>query len=121
MCKSNHTKEELALAAAEQYEMDHSDPEIVQVIGFTLSPDSTMFTREYVLTKLNAACEGCATFSIFPEVTASGQLHYHGIIRIKKKRKWFSQKQIFIHGTNMKPRFEFKLSAKWYRYIIKDQ
>lgn len=66
----------------------------------------------------------CAMFVLLPEVHESGKkygsIHFHGLLRIHKKYKWFNKVLPFLKTlgfVTIKPCFEL---SKWIDYLIKD-
>ncbi len=99
--------------------------EYQQIIGITFSPDEELYNFSDVSSIFVEACHNCADYTFYPEFRDKVQhtgLHYHGVIKIYDKYKWFKRGKVFFDKcTNMKPRYEINISADWYNYIVKDQ
>lgn len=62
----------------------------------------------------------CSSYTVYPELTKAGNLHYHGIFELKDTVKWYKKvKPTFEHNGFL---FVKKVySTKWFDYINKDK
>lgn len=95
-----------------------------EVIGFTWSPDETKFTCTDIYYLIDALCHNSAYYSFFSEfrdkVLCTG-LHYHGILHIFDRTKfWYKYAVPKWNGIGkIGPHWEFNLTYRWDIYIQK--
>lgn len=100
---------------------------VVQTIALTWAPNAKLFPQikpikqfyEHlkILHNLNKSCH----YEIYPEFHLSGNLHYHFIIKIFDKIKWFKHTLVKLrhHGfVYPKPIDNY---VGWHKYINKDK
>ncbi len=98
---------------------------INEIIGFTWSPDDTIYSQKDIYILLDNICRDSAYYSYYPEfrdpVNSTG-LHYHGKIYIFDKCKWFRRSKPMWELVNkVKPHWEFGLTPAWDQYICKQK
>lgn len=62
----------------------------------------------------------CDSYEIYPEMTIAGNIHFHGVLNIKDKVKWFKKilPTFKYHGyVCIKPNPD----KKWFEYMSKDK
>lgn len=96
---------------------------ILETIGFTWSPDSTKYSQYQIYCILDDICSNAAYYSYYPEYRnedAKTGLHYHGILYIFDKCKWFRRSKPMWEMMNpVKPHWEFDITTHWNEYIQK--
>lgn len=100
-----------------------SDP-----IAFTWAPDPRTF-RGYnkpirqliVAADILRGLRRCSTFILYPELTLAGHLHFHGIVKVEDRIKWYRQvlPNIKLHGFVCIK--EITNYQGWIEYCSKDQ
>ncbi len=97
--------------------------QVQETIGFTWSPDSTRFTELQVYCILDDICANSAYYSYYPEyrnIEEQTGKHYHGILRIFDKVKWFKRSKPMWEMMNpVKPHWEFDITQFWSEYCKK--
>lgn len=63
--------------------------------------------------------QSCSSFTLVPEFTLSGRIHYHGYFKIKNKGKWIKDTLPILNKLGF-IKLEFNLTNKWFEYILKD-
>lgn len=64
-------------------------------LAFTWSPDPKQFTGKNVSFQFNDTkpfiknMDKCCDYRLYPELTTNGNIHYHGVVFVKDKYKWF--------------------------------
>lgn len=99
-----------------------------QICGFTLTlcktfhEDEDIFLHRYIHRSIsNSRIWKGKKYIIFPEYTARGILHYHGIMwgeydsEVMRCIKWWKRKYGFV-----KPELRINSKANWIKYITKD-
>lgn len=100
----------------------YNKKKIKQTIGFTWSPDERVFSQGAIYAFLRELCNNCAYYWYFPEYRNNHLkhgLHYHGVIIIYDKVKWFKVKGRF-KAFVMQPKYVFDVDQKWCNYCAKD-
>lgn len=97
--------------------------DLTKCIAFTWSPKPVPIIDpflQYVATlSLIKNLDRCAEYRIYPELNKQGNIHYHGIIHITDKVKWYK---------SVLPQFKYNgyvviktdPDDGWLKYIIKD-
>lgn len=62
----------------------------------------------------------CETFMIFPEFTKKGNLHYHGMLMINNRPKWYSTVLPIFNRKGFTCIKSINDSDKWYEYMSKE-
>lgn len=99
------------------------EKQVKEVIGFTWSPDETKFSDSVVYCLIDDICRDSAYYTFYPEyrdVEAKLGRHYHGVLYIFDKVKWFKRSKPMWEMMNViKPHWEFGISEHWHTYIEK--
>lgn len=79
------------------------------------SPTKQLDACKYLLDKLNK----CTTYQMYPEMTLAGNIHFHGLIEITDKIKWYKS----VYPTLKRNGFvlvKSNVDQGWIDYIRKD-
>lgn len=97
-------------------------------IAFTWSPDPSLFYKIYEPERQHQSCYSylynlrlCSNFLLSLELTQQGNIHYHALIRLTDKVKWYKKVlPTFRKNGNVKIKTG-NTNSKWIEYICKDK